>query len=100
MNPSKYDAPRNCGDESLAWRIGVTAVFAIVAVLLALLFGGCDRGDIRATVVIEGQPAPHDGWNVGPDLWLRAGEPAKVAGAVVDVDGLDPNSVFGGDSAD
>ena len=70
-------------------------ILLTVAALL-LFFAGCiDRGDMQFTPVMEGQPAPHDGYNIGPDLYLSQGDPAQVTGAVIWIKGTDPNSIFG-----
>ncbi len=42
------------------------------------------------TPVLQGMPAPHAGYNVGPDLWLMPGQPVKVTGAIIWIRGLDP----------
>jgi hypothetical protein len=62
--------------------------------MLALLLAGCNRGDMQITPVFKGQPAPHRGYNIGPELWLEAGEPVLVTGAVIRIEGLDPNDIF------
>lgn len=67
----------------------------LIMVLLMVCFLGCNRGDFKATVVIEGQPAPHDGINVGPEMIVRQGDPVKVSGLVVYIKGMDPNDIFG-----
>jgi hypothetical protein len=54
---------------------------------------GCQRGDIQVSPVLKGQPAPHAGYNIGPGLYLNKGEPAKVTGAVIWIEGLDPAKV-------
>ncbi len=67
----------------------------LTAMLCLMFFAGCNRGDIQLTAVIEGQPAPHDGYNIGPDLYVLQGEPVKVTGAVIWIKGTDPNAIFG-----
>lgn len=59
-----------------------------------LLIVGCQSEDFRASVVIEGQPVPFDGWNIGPGLFRLKGEPAKVTGYQMWVNGLDPNDIY------
>jgi hypothetical protein len=68
----------------------------IVTIILCFVFVlmGCERGDIKISPIIEGQPAPHDGWNIGPELWLKKGDPAKVTGADLWFKGSDPNELF------
>ena len=97
MNSHKYEVPRNNGDESLAWRIAIVAAFSILAVAVTIICGGCDRGDFRATMVAEGQAAPHDGFNIGPDIWVTEGQPVKLQGAVLWIKNIDPNSLIAGE---
>lgn len=67
----------------------------IVLVMVAVcLFAGCQRGDFRASMVIEGQPAPHAGYNFGPESYVEEGDIVKVTGAVVWARGLDPNDLL------
>lgn len=63
-------------------------------VVMLLCIAGCQRGDIQVSPIIEGQPAMHSGYNVGPELWLLKGDSAKVTGAVIWIKGLDPNDLF------
>lgn len=63
-------------------------------VVMLLCIAGCQRGDIQVSPIIEGQPAMHSGYNVGPELWLEKDDPAKVTGAVIWIKGLDPNDLF------
>ena len=70
----------------------VLAIIIIFVMSLALV--GCQRGDFRASVVIEDQPAPHAGYNVGPDLYVEQGDPVPVSGAVIWIKGLDPNDLL------
>jgi len=44
--------------------------------------------------VIDGAKAPHKGYNIGPDLWLEAGDEVKVTGAVIWLEGTEPNEIF------
>ena len=68
----------------------------ILAILIpALLICGCNRGDLKVTPVVEGQAAPHAGFNLGPDTWLEPGNEVKVTGAVIWIKGVDPNSILG-----
>lgn len=64
-----------------------------VIVLAILLVAGCQRGDIKVSPIITGQPAPHAGYNIGPELFLETGDIAKVTGAVIWIRGLDPNNL-------
>jgi len=66
----------------------------IILCLVSLLFTGCRRGDIQISMVIEGQTTLHDGYNVGPELYLKKGDKAKVTGAVIWIKGTDPNELF------
>lgn len=63
--------------------------------LISLLLFGCSvrRGDIKVQFVVEGQAVPFDGWNIGPELYRFEGEPAKVTGYHVWINGLDPNDI-------
>jgi hypothetical protein len=67
----------------------------IVITMIALSIGlfGCQRGDFRVSPIIEGQKALHAGYNVGPELYLEEGQPAKVTGAVIWIRGFDPNDL-------
>lgn len=64
--------------------------------LIVMLCGlcGCQRGDIRVSPIIEGQSTVHAGYNIGPELYLEAGDSAKVTGAVIWISGLDPNDLL------
>lgn len=70
------------------WAVVILAVLAMAAVL-----AGCQRSTFRVSMVIEGQKAPHDGYNIGPELYVNKGQPVKVSGALVWVRGLDPNDM-------
>ena len=61
--------------------------------LLFAISAGCQRGDFRASMVIRGQPAPHAGYNVGPEIYVLPGDPCPVTGAVIWIRGLDPNDI-------
>lgn len=66
----------------------------LIILLAIVLLAGCpfiQRGDFKASVVIEGQPAPFAGWNVGPDLWIEEGDIIKVSGGHIWVRYFDPN---------
>lgn len=65
----------------------------IVAMLITVVLLGCQRGDIRISPVIQGQPAPHAGYNIGPELYVQPGTPVPVTGAVIWIRGLDPNDL-------
>jgi hypothetical protein len=65
-----------------------------IVVIILCLFLGCSRGDIQLTPVFQGQAAPHRGYNIGPSLWVEAGQPVPVTGAVVRIEGTDPNDIF------
>lgn len=66
----------------------------VIVILVAVLIAGCNRGSLKATPVIAGQPAPHAGYNVGPSLYLLPGDTVLVTGAVIWIKGLDPNELF------
>ena len=99
-NDSRYAVPRNNGDDSLAWRIAVTAAFAIVGVAIAIWLSGCSRGDIQISPVIQGQSVPHSGYLFSINNWHDVNEPARHTGLIGNIKGLDPNSLVGGDSTD
>lgn len=65
---------------------------AVCVLCLCMLFAssGCSSSNLRVSVAVEGIPVTHDGYNVGPGLYLRAGQPAKVDGLNVWIDGLEP----------
>lgn len=65
-----------------------------VLLVMMLLCCGCQRGDIEISPVIEGQTVTHKGYNIGPELYLEVGDEAKVTGAVIWINGLDPNDLF------
>lgn len=64
-------------------------------ICLLIFLSGCQRGDIRISTVFEGQETPHQGYNIGPELWVEQGAPVKVTGAVIWIRGLDPNDLLG-----
>ena len=52
MKPSKYPAPRNNGDDRLAWRITVVAAFALFAAAVVLwTLAGCRVSNPRAELL-------------------------------------------------
>lgn len=68
-------------------------MLVLLICLLGICMAGCQRGDIKVSPIIEGQPAPHAGYNIGPELFLETGDIAKVTGAVIWIRGLDPNNL-------
>ena len=72
-------------------KLVVTIVVALLVTGLSIV--GCMRGDLKATMVIAGQPAPHDGYNIGEDIYVEEGKPVIMTGAVVWIKGLDPNDL-------
>lgn len=73
--------------------LGMAIALGILAVTNQV--AGCRRGDMELSTVLEGQPAPHRGWNFGPDSWVETGELVKVGGVVIRIQGLDPNDLSG-----
>jgi hypothetical protein len=73
-----------------------TLLLMIVAtsLLLMCVCTGCNRGDMKVTPVIQGESAPHRGYVIGPSLWVETGVPVPITGAVVWVQGTDPNDIF------
>jgi hypothetical protein len=69
-------------------------ILPIILLIALLLISGCQRGDIKVSTIIEGQPAPHAGYNIGPDLYLESGDTAEVTGAIIWINGLDPNDLL------
>ena len=67
---------------------------AMLLCLLGICSVGCQSGDIKVSPVIEGQKAPHAGYNIGPELYLETGNKVKVTGAVIWINGFDPNDLF------
>lgn len=68
--------------------------YLVTILIIAVVFiGGCQRGDIKISPVIEGQPAPHDGYNLGPEIYVYQGQLVKMSGMVLWINGLDPNSL-------
>jgi hypothetical protein len=68
-----------------------------LAALLVVLTGtaGClNRGDFKISPVMETQLAPHDGYNLSPDIWVEEGTPVPMTGVLVYIEGTDPNSIF------
>lgn len=74
--------------------VGIGISIGLIIIMITGLLVGCQRGDVEVSPVIQGQPAPHRGWNFGPDSWVRTGDQVKVGGVVVWVKGLDPNDLF------
>jgi len=68
----------------------------LLPMAVMLLMSGCQRGDFRISPIIAGQPAPHAGYNVGPETYIEEGQPALVTGAVIWIRGLDPNDLYEG----
>ncbi len=69
-------------------------ILILIMLLMALCMFGCSRGDIQVSTVLQGQPVPFDGYNIGPDIYILRGEPAKVTGVQIWVNGLDPNDLL------
>ena len=67
----------------------------IMLLLCACGLAGCQNGDLKISGVVEGQAAPHAGYNIGPDIYVKPGEPVPVSGVVVWIKGLDPNDLLG-----
>jgi len=44
--------------------------------------------------VLEGQRAPHTGWNLGPDMYVEQGDIVKLTGVIVYAEWLDPNDLL------
>jgi hypothetical protein len=73
-----------------------TLMIMIVAVLaVCAIFVGCQRGDIQAEFVIDGQPAPFDGYTLTPSIYALRGQPVVGTGLHVHVEGADPNDILG-----
>lgn len=70
-------------------------VLRILVILAVLLISNtsCQRGDAQVSVVVQGQTAPHKGYNVGPDLYVEQGDPIPVSGLLIWIRGLDPNDL-------
>lgn len=68
-------------------------VICVIILAIFLLVVGCQTGDIKVSPVIEGQRAPHAGYNIGPELYLETGNVVKVTGAVIYIKGFDPNDL-------
>lgn len=64
-----------------------------IVVLVVLLMAGCSGDSFRVSTAIEGTPAPHAGYNFGPDSYVQAGDEVKVTGVIVWIEGLDPNDI-------
>ena len=62
--------------------------------VLAVVIAGCGGENFTVSPVLEGQAAPHAGWNIGPDSYVQPGAEVKVTGVIVWIDGLDPNDVL------
>ncbi len=62
----------------------------IILISMLILICGCATNDIKISPAIEGFPVSQDGYNVGPELYVRKGEPAKVTGAVIYIKGTEP----------
>lgn len=68
----------------------------IAITLLSICIAGCQTGLVKITPVIAGQPSPHAGYNIGPELYLKTGDLVKVTGAVVYIKGLGPEHLEAG----
>jgi len=68
-------------------------ILLLVALVAFLMCAGCQRGDFKVSPVIENMPAPHDGYNIGPELYVEQGDPVPVTGAVIWIRGLEPNDL-------
>ena len=66
----------------------------LMSILLLSFIGGCQNETLRVSVAIEGIPVAHEGYNIGPELYLHAGQPAKVNGMIIWIDGLEPDTVL------
>ena len=66
----------------------------VLLALVLLVVAGCNRGDIKVDTVLAGQPAPFDGYNFGPEMWVLQGDPVPLTGVIVWVEGTDPNELF------
>lgn len=71
----------------------VAALFAGMVLVMAV-FVGCQRGDFKVEPVMNGQPAPFDGYTISPEIYAEEGEPVIGTGVHVYVKGLDPNDLL------
>jgi len=69
--------------------------YVVTLLVVCLLVVGCQRGDIKVSMVLENQAAPHEGYNVGPETYVQEGDPCPVTGAVIWIKGAEPNDIFG-----
>lgn len=74
---------------------GKNALLLFICLAMLTCGTGCNRGDLQFSPVIAGEPAPHAGYNIGPQLWLEPGDDVLVSGAVIRITGLDPNDLIG-----
>jgi hypothetical protein len=65
----------------------------LIILMCLLAISGCQTGDMKISIAVEDVPVAHDGYNVGPELYLRAGEPAKANGLVIWIKGLEPHKI-------
>ena len=70
-------------------------LLTLISLLVFICLVGCRHGDLKVSTVFENQPAPHSGFNVGPDWWVEQGDPVPVTGVVIWVKGLEPNDILG-----
>ena len=76
-------------------QLNKTTLAAVICMICSVIvFVSCQRGDLKVTPIVEGQAAPHAGFNFGPDSYLQEGRPAKVTGIVIYIKGIDPNDIF------
>jgi hypothetical protein len=68
-----------------------TKVLILVIALMGIfLVTGClDRGDFKISTVIEGTAAPYDGWNLSPELYIKADEKVEHTGWIMYIKGLE-----------
>jgi len=55
----------------------------ICSALILVSMAGCRRGDLKVDTVFKNQPAPFSGWNIGPEMWIEAGDPVLVDGVII-----------------
>jgi hypothetical protein len=74
---------------------GSARIYLCLTLCLLLSVCGCNRGSVKISAVIEGQPAPHAGWNFGPDSYVAAGDTVRVSGLLFWLEGTEPNDISG-----
>ena len=72
-------------------------LIVVCLLVISLAMVGCSvrRGDFKLSPVFKGQIAPHEGYNIGPELYLETGDIVIVDGAILYLKHTEPNDIAG-----